>query len=118
VFFLAIGSPLETGLFQTKHLALFAIPQNTSFAKCSKLTIRPEINLLNLALLVKLGAGNVRNGVVMNDEAGLPYPDWRGPFQEVICELDREKLPGKAGQGRNPDPRGAATASTIEQWPQ
>jgi hypothetical protein len=32
----------------------------------------------------------------MNDETGLSYPDWRGPLQEVICELDREKLPEKA----------------------
>jgi len=32
----------------------------------------------------------------MNDETGLSYPEWPGPPQEVICELDREKLPGKA----------------------
>jgi hypothetical protein len=32
----------------------------------------------------------------MNDETRLSYPDWRGPLQEVICELDREKLPEKA----------------------
>jgi hypothetical protein len=32
----------------------------------------------------------------MNDETGLSYPDWRGPLQEVICELDGEKLPEKA----------------------
>ena len=32
----------------------------------------------------------------MNDETGLSYPDWRGPLQEVIFELDHEKLPEKA----------------------
>ena len=32
----------------------------------------------------------------MNDETGVSYPNWRGPLQEVICELDREKLPEKA----------------------
>lgn len=32
----------------------------------------------------------------MDDETGLSYPNWRGPLQEVIRELDREKLPEKA----------------------
>ena len=32
----------------------------------------------------------------MNDETGLSCPNWRGPLQEVICEVDREKLPEKA----------------------
>ena len=57
--------------------------------------IRPEINPLNLALLFTLGRQRP-NGVVMNGETGFSYPDWRGPLQEVIRELDREKLPEKA----------------------
>jgi hypothetical protein len=32
----------------------------------------------------------------MNDQTGVSYPGWRGPLQEVIRELDREKLPEKA----------------------
>ena len=32
----------------------------------------------------------------MNDDTGLSYPYWRGPLQEVICELNGEKVPEKA----------------------
>lgn len=31
----------------------------------------------------------------MDDKIELPYPEWQGPIQEVMLELDRKKLAEK-----------------------
>ena len=50
-------------------------------------------------------------GGVMNDESRFPYPEWQIPAQDVLIEIDADKLPGKGQRAE------AKIAERLQQIP-